>query len=393
MEKSVQLKDGVYWVGAIDWNVREFHGYTTSRGSTYNAYLVRGEKTALVDTVKAGFFTEMISRIESLMDPAEIDYLVVNHVEMDHSGAIPAFMERIPNVKLVATDNGIKALQRHYRMDLPIQKVRTGDEISLGNKTLQFIEAYMLHWPDSMFTYLKEDRILLPNDGFGQHYAGYYRFDDENPLEIVMDEAAKYFGNILMPLAPLLPPLLKKIKKMGIPIDMIAPSHGVIWRTHLDKIIQAYTDWSTGVADDRVLVIYDTMWKSTESMAKAISQGISSAGVENKLIHVRQNHRSEIMKEVLSAKVLVVDSPTINEGIFPTVGELLIYLKGLRPLKKKGVAFGSYGWGGEAIPAINDALKGMGVELIDPGLSVIYIPGEEDLEKCVQLGKKIAASL
>ncbi len=393
MEKSVQLKDGVYWVGAIDWNVREFHGYTTSRGSTYNAYLVRGEKTALVDTVKAGFFTEMISRIESLMDPAEIDYLVVNHVEMDHSGAIPAFMERIPNVKLVATDNGIKALQRHYRMDLPIQKVRTGDEISLGNKTLQFIEAYMLHWPDSMFTYLKEDRILLPNDGFGQHYAGYYRFDDENPLEIVMDEAAKYFGNILMPLAPLLPPLLKKIKKMGIPIDMIAPSHGVIWRTHLDKIIQAYTDWSTGVADDRVLVIYDTMWKSTESMAKAISQGISSAGVENKLIHVRQNHRSEIMKEVLSAKVLVVGSPTINEGIFPTVGELLIYLKGLRPLKKKGVAFGSYGWGGEAIPAINDALKGMGVELIDPGLSVIYIPGEEDLEKCVQLGKKIAASL
>lgn len=393
MEKPVQLKDGVYWVGAIDWNVREFHGYTTSRGSTYNAYLVRGEKTALVDTVKAEFFTEMISRIESIMDPAEIDYLIVNHVEMDHSGAIPAFMKRVPNVKLVATDNGIKALQRHYRMDLPIQKVRTGDEISLGNKTLQFIEAYMLHWPDSMFTYLKEDCILLPNDGFGQHYAGYHRFDDENPLEIVMDEAAKYFGNILMPLAPLLPPLLKKIKKMGIPIDIIAPSHGVIWRTHLDKIIQAYTDWSTGVADGRVLVIYDTMWKSTESMAKAISQGISSAGVENKLIHVRQNHRSDIMKEVLSAKVLVVGSPTINEGIFPTVGELLIYLKGLHPLKKKGVAFGSYGWGGEAIPAINDALKAMGVELIDPGLSVMYVPGEEDLEKCIQLGKKIAASL
>ena len=393
MEKSVQLKDGVYWVGAIDWNVREFHGYTTSRGTTYNAYLVRGEKTALVDTVKAGFFPEMFSRIESIMNPAEIDYLIVNHVEMDHSGAIPQFMERVPNVQLIATDNGIKALERHYRQDWPIQKVKTGDELSLGNKTLQFLEAYMLHWPDSMFTYLKEDCILMPNDGFGQHYAGYHRFDDENPLETVMAEAAKYFGNILMPLAPLIPPLLKKVKKMGIPIEMIAPSHGIIWRSYPEKIIQAYTDWSKGIADDRVLIIYDTMWQSTETMAKAISQGISAAGVENKLIHVRKNHRSDIMKEILSAKILVIGSPTINEGIFPTVAELLIYLKGLRPLKKKGVAFGSYGWGGEAIPAINDAMKGMGFEIIDPGLSVMYVPGEEDLENCVALGEKIAASL
>jgi len=354
---------------------------------------VRGEKTALVDTVKAGFFPEMLSRIESIMDPADIDYLIVNHAEMDHSGAIPLFMERVPNVQLIATDHCIKALERHYRQDLPIQKVRTGDEISLGNKTLQFLEAYMLHWPDSMFTYIKEDCILMPNDGFGQHYAGYHRFDDENPLESVMEEAAKYFGNILMPLAPLIPPLLKKVKKMGLPIDMIAPSHGIIWRSYPDKIIQAYTDWSKGIADDRVLIIYDTMWQSTETMAKAISQGISAAGVENKLIHVRKNHRSDIMKEILSSKILVIGSPTINEGIFPTVAELLIYLKGLRPLKKKGVAFGSYGWGGEAIPAINDAMKGMGFEVIDPGLSVMYVPGEEDLENCVALGEKIAASL
>ena len=393
MEKSVQLKDGVYWVGAIDWNVREFHGYTTSRGSTYNAYLVRGEKTALVDTVKAGFFPEMFSRIESIMNPAEIDYLVVNHVEMDHSGAIPQFLERVPNVQLMATDNGIKALERHYHQDLPIRKVKTGDELSLGNKTLQFLEAYMLHWPDSMFTYLKEDCILMPNDGFGQHYASFHRFDDENPPETVMEEAAKYFGNILMPLAPLIPPLLRKVKKMGIPIDMIAPSHGVIWRSNAEKIIQAYIDWSKGIADDRVLIIYDTMWQSTEAMAKAISQGISAAGVENKLIHVRKNHRSDIMKEILSAKVLVIGSPTINEGIFPTVAELLIYLKGLRPLKKKGVAFGSYGWGGEAIPAINEAMKGMGFKIIDPGLSIMYVPGEKDLESCVALGEKIAASL
>ena len=393
MEKPVQLKDGIYWVGAVDWNVREFHGYTTSRGSTYNAYLIKGEKTALVDTVKAGFFPEMISRIESILDPAEIDYLIVNHVEMDHSGAIPYFLERAPDVQLIATDNAIKALQRHYRQDLPIQKVRTGDKISLGHKTLQFFEAYMLHWPDSMFTYLEEDAILMPNDAFGQHYASYQRFDDENSIETIMEEAAKYFGNILMPLAPLIPPLLRKVNKMGIPIEMIAPSHGVIWRSYPDKIIQAYTDWSTGIADERVLIIYDTMWQSTETMAKAIAQGISQAGVENKLIHVRKNHRSDIMKEILSAKILAIGSPTINEGIFPTVAELLIYLKGLRPLKKKGVAFGSYGWGGEAIPAINDMMKSIGIEVIDPGMSVMYVPGEEDLDSCFKLGEKIAASL
>jgi flavorubredoxin len=393
MEQAVQLKEGIHWVGAIDWDVREFHGYTTSRGSTYNAYLVAGEKAALVDTVKRAFFPEMLARIKSVMDPAGIEYLVVNHVEMDHSGALPLYLERFPKVKLLATDNGIKALQRHYRMDLPIQKVRSGDEISLGNKTLIFLEAYMLHWPDSMFTYLKEDCILLPNDGFGQHYAGYRRFDDENPMDIVMDEAAKYFANILMPLAPLIPPLFKKVKKMGIPIDMIAPSHGVIWRSYPEKILQAYADWSTGVAENRVLIIYDTMWQSTETMARAIARGVSEAGVEYRLVHVRHNHRSDIMKEILSAKGLAIGSPTLNEGVFPTVAELMMYLKGLRPLKKKGVAFGSFGWGGEAVPAITDMMKAMGVEVIDPGLAVMYVPGEEDIQACVELGKKLASSL
>jgi flavorubredoxin len=393
MMNSSELAKSVHWVGAVDWNVREFHGYTTSRGTTYNSYLVKSEKTALIDTVKAGFSQEMFSKIESIMDPSKIDYLIVNHVEMDHSGSIPLLMERVPGIQLVATDNGIKSLQRHFRREWPIRRVKTGDEISLGDKTLLFLEAYMLHWPDSMFTYLKEDNILMPNDGFGQHYASYNRFDDENPLEIVMDEAAKYFANILMPLSPLIVPLLKKIKKMNIPIGMIGPSHGVIWRSHPDRILQAYGDWSSGVAQDRILIIYDTMWGSTEMMAKAISQGIGEAGVENRLINVRSHHRSDIVREILEAKILVIGSPTINEGIFPTVAELLAYLKGLRPLKKKGVAFGSYGWGGEAITAINEAMKGMGFEIVDPGVGVIYVPGPDDLVGCVELGRKIAMSV
>ena len=390
----VEIKEGVYWVGAVDWNIREFHGYSTYRGTTYNAYLIKGEKTALVDTVKPEFYPEMLAKIQSLVNPADIDYLVVNHLEMDHSGGLPRFMEAAPKAQIVATDNGIKGLARHYEGDWPLIKVKSGEELSLGTKTLQFLEAYMLHWPDSMFTYVKEDRLLLPNDGFGQHFASYQRFDDELPnLENVMEEATKYFANILMPLGPLIPPLLKKVEKMGLQIDMIAPSHGIIWRSHLDKIIQAYSGWSTGVAEDRALIIYDSMWGSTESMAKAISQGMSQAGLENKLLHVRKNHYSDIVKEILTAKVLVIGSPTLNEGIFPSVAQLLSYLKGLHPLKKKGVAFGSYGWGGEAIKALESEMKAMGIAMLEPGLGVIYVPKDEDLKSCMQLGERIAANL
>ena len=394
MDKSVALKEGVFWVGAVDWNVREFHGYSTSRGTTYNAYLVKAEKTALVDTVKAEFFPELMAQIKAVMDPAEIDYLVVNHVEMDHSGALPLFMEIASRAQIVATDNGIKGLARHYRQDWPTLKVRTGDEISLGGKTLQFLEAYMLHWPDSMFTYLKEDKVLLPNDGFGQHYASHQRFDDEiDNLELTMEEAAKYFGNILMPLAPLIPPLLKKVEKMGLQIDMIAPSHGIIWRSHIGKILQAYKDWSTGVARDQALIIYDSMWGSTEAMAKAIAQGMSRVGLENKLIHLRKNHYSDIVKEILTAKVLVIGSPTINEGVFPSVALLLSYLKGLHPLKKRGMAFGSYGWSGEATKVVEAEMKAMGIEILEPGLGVVYVPGEEELQQCMELGERIAGSM
>ena len=394
MDESVELKKDVYWVGAVDWNIREFHGYSTSRGTTYNAYLITGDQTALVDTVKAEFFPEMISKIESLINPADIDYLVVNHLEMDHSGALPRFMEIAPKAQIIATDYGIKGLSRHYRGEWPLIKVKSGEELSLGNKTLQFLETYMLHWPDSMFTYVKEDRLLLPNDGFGQHFASYRRFDDELPsLDPVMEEAAKYFANILMPLAPLIPPLLKKVEKMGLEIEMIAPSHGIIWRSQVDRIVQAYTEWSTGVAENRALVIYDSMWGSTETMAKAIAQGMSQAGVENKLLHLRKNHYSDIIKEILTAKLLVIGSPTLNEGIFPSVAQLLAYLKGLHPLKKRGVAFGSYGWGGEAIKVLEAEMKAMGIEVLEPGLGVIYVPNDEDLENCVQLGKRLANSL
>ena len=394
MYEAAELREGVFWVGAIDWDIREFHGYTTQRGTTYNAYLVKGEKTALIDTVRACFSHEMISRIKSVHDPEKIDYLVVNHLEMDHSGALPLVKELAPHARIVATEYGSKGLVRHFRNDWPVQKVKTGNELSLGGKTLQFLEAYMLHWPDSMLTYLKEDSVLFPNDAFGQHYASFYRFDDENGrFETIMDEASKYFANILMPLAPLIPPLLKKVEKMGIHIEMIAPSHGTIWRSHIDRIVNSYVEWSTGVVQDRVLIIYDTMWGSTEAMARAISEGLSKARIEHKLIRLRKNHYSDVVREILTAKVLVIGSPTINEGMFPSVAQLLYYIKGLHPLKKKGVVFGSYGWGGEAIQAMSTEMTAGGIEALEPGLGIVYVPGREDLAECVRLGERIGAAV
>lgn len=389
--EPVEVARGVFWVGAVDWNVREFHGYSTHRGTTYNAYLVKGEKTALVDTVKRGFFPEMLRRIEALVDPSEIDYVVVNHVEMDHSGALPQVLERAPNAEVVATIHGIKALERHYAIDRPVRPVKSGDALDLGGKTLRFLEAYMLHWPDSMFSYVPEDRLLLSNDGFGQHFASWQRFDDElDSLAAVLEEAAKYFGNILLPTAPLIAPLLKKAKRAGLEIETIAPSHGIIWRSHANAIVQAYLDWSRGVSEERAVVVYDTMWGSTEAMAHAVSEGLTRGGLENRLMHARRNHYSDIVKEILTAKLLVLGSPTLNEGMFPSVAQLLSYLKGLRPTGKKGAAFGSYGWGGEAVTALDEGIAAMGIEVLEPGLGISYVPREDDLAQCRDFGERLA---
>ena len=389
--EPVTLKDGVFWVGAIDWNVREFHGYSTDRGTTYNAYLIKGEKTALVDTVKAEFFPEMMARIEAVIDPAKIDYLIVNHVEMDHSGSLPRFMERAPKAQIVATDNGVKGLDRHYRDEFPKTKVKTGEEISLGNKTLQFLEAYMLHWPDSMFTYLKEDRVLLPNDGFGQHYASFHRFDDElDGLEAVMDEAAKYFSNILMPLAPLIPPLLKKVEKMGLQIEMIAPSHGIIWRKDIEGILNKYLQWISGYSVPKVIIPYDSMWNSTKSMAYAIAEGVASQGVECRVYSLTENHRSDIITDILEARAILVGSPTLNNHVYPTVAEFLAYMRGLKPMNKLGAAFGSYGWGGGAKRFIEEQMKLTDIELIENSLDYKFKPTDDEWQSAYDFGVMIA---
>ncbi|MDD3042172.1 MAG: FprA family A-type flavoprotein [Methanosarcinaceae archaeon] len=389
---ETSLARGVYWVGAIDWNGRDFHGYTTPEGTTYNSYLVVGEKTALIDTVKASHAEEMLARIRRVMDPSKLDYLVINHMEKDHSGALVEFLQKTgAKPKLFITKRGRDIAEGYYGASCEpwdFEIVRTGDELKLGGKTLLFLEATMLHWPDSMETYLKEDEILFSNDAFGQHIASSARYDYE--IRDVMPETTEYYANILMPFGLPVQRHLDKLEKLGLPLRQIAPSHGIIWKRDIEKVLGAYASWAKGEVKEKVLVIYDTMWQSTELMAKEILEGGRREGVEVKLLHLRKNSRSRIMKEVLDSAAFAVGSPTLNNNLFPTLGDFLAYLKGLRPVNKTAAAFGSYGWGGGAVKAIETELKNAGVEVLEPGLQVKYRPDEAELKECRELGKKLA---
>lgn len=389
--KAVEIKPNIYWVGAIDWNIRDFHGYSTYKGTTYNAFLIKDEKITLVDTVKAPFFNHFLHHVSQIVNPYEIDYLVINHVEMDHSGSFLQAVETFKPKKIFCSEMGKKALIQHFQNpDLPYEVVKTGDSVRIGKKTLSFIETRMLHWPDSMFTYIPEDRLLISSDAFGQHWATSARFDDEVPEEELMYHAAKYYANILLLYSPLVQKLLGKVKELNLNVDMIAPDHGLIWRKNPLKIIEAYDRWSRQEAKRKAIVVYDTMWHSTEKMAKAVSDGLIDEGIETLLMSLKVYHRSDVMTELLDSKGLVVGSPTLNNGLFPTVADILTYMKGLKPSGKIGFAFGSYGWSGEAAGIISQYLTDMKVEqIIEQPLRIQYVPDHDSLKKCYELGHKL----
>lgn len=392
--KPVEIKDSVYWVGVIDWNIRDFHGYSTPAGTTYNAYLVMDEKVTLFDTVKKPFKGALLDNIRSLIDPRKIDYVVVNHVEMDHSGAIPELLDVIQPEKVFCSAMGKNALLEHYqREDWPYEVVESGQTLSLGKKTVQFLETRMLHWPDSMFSYLQEDRLLISSDGFGQHWATSERFDDEVNLELLLHHASKYYANILLLFSPLVQKLLGAVEEAGLKIDMIAPDHGLIWRSSPERILQAYDAWSRQKAERKAVVFYDTMWQSTEKMAEAIGDGLRQEGVQYKLFNLKMTHRSDVMTEIMDAGAVLVGSSTLNNGMMPGVADMLCYMKGLRPANKVAAAFGSYGWSGEAVKLVTSALEDMKMEIADPGLRVKFAPTEKDLQSCMELGQKIARML
>lgn len=391
--KPVEIAKGIYSVGVIDWNIRDFHGYSTERGSSYNAYLIVGEKTVLIDTVKKEFGDELIRNISQIIDPKKIDIMISNHTEMDHSGSLPRIMHAIGEDKpLYCSKMGLKNLAAHFTQKWNYHGVENGETLNLGSRTLTFLETRMLHWPDSMFTYCREDGILFSSDAFGQHYAGFETFDDVVG-HTIMAHAKKYFANILMLYAAKVLKVVEEVKASGLPIKVICPDHGIIWRNDPGKIIDAYVKWSSMEGEKKAIVVYDTMWHSTEKMAGAIAEGIFQEGVSAKPIHIRSSHRSDIMTEALDAKAIVVGSPTLNNGMFPTVGDVLTYMKGLKPQNKIGAAFGSYGWSGESVKLVQAELEAMKFKIIEPSVRIQYVPDDESLAACIAFGRQIGQAV
>ena len=390
---KVTIAEDIFWVGVVDWNIRDFHGYTTSRGTTYNAYLILDQKTVLVDTVKHTFGKELLRNVCDITGPEKIDYIIVNHVEMDHSSGLPMMAEKAKNATIIASQKGKEAIICHYGDHFKIQTVKTGDELKLGDRTLKFVEAPMLHWPDSMFTYIVPDKILMPNDAFGQHLASSQRFDDEVDEHILMEEATKYYANILMPLGSLIMRKIQEVSQLGVAPTMIAPSHGIIWRSNPSRIVNAYLQWSEGKSKKKIAIVYDTMWGSTDKMAMSIAEGAVSQGVEVKLMKLRATDLTEIVTQILDSKAVIVGSPTLNNQMFPTLGYFLTYISGLKPKGKIWSFFGSYGWGGGAVRNMIEMARKAGFEVHEPGIEIKYIPSTGDLKKSFDLGKQIATEI
>ncbi|RLF37339.1 MAG: FprA family A-type flavoprotein [Thermoplasmata archaeon] len=384
---KVEIKPDIYWVGGIDWDIRNFHGYSTNRGTTYNAYLIIDKKITLVDTVKHYLYDEMMDRIKAVIDPSKIDYIVSNHVEMDHSGSLPRLLEIVKNAKVITSTRGEKGLLRHYKKNLNLKVVESGDTISIGKRTLHFVHIPMVHWPDSMVTYIPSDKLLLPNDAFGQHIASSERFDDEIEWGILREEAAKYYANIVMPFGDQVKKALDVVSTLE--SDMIAPGHGIIWRSHIPEILKEYKRWANYESTGRAVIIYDSMWGSTEKIAKKLAEGIAEVGIPVNIRNLKTCHISDVITDVQDSKLVLIGSPTLNNGMLPSVGGFLTYLKGLKPRNRVGFVFGSYGWGGQAVKEIQKILESLSWDLPFDSVNINYIPNEDELNNLKNIGNKL----
>jgi len=395
--KDLQVKNNVFWVGKIDWELRRFHGdeYSTHRGSTYNSYLIREKKVALIDTVWNPFAKEYVENLANIIPLDKIDYVIANHAESDHSGALPELMRHIPDKPIYCTANGVKSLKGHYHKDWNFQVVKTGDQLDLGDKKLIFVEAMMLHWPDSMFCYLTGDNILFSNDAFGQHYASEYMFNDLVDQAELMAECIKYYANILTPFSPLVDKKIKEVLSFNLPVDIICTSHGVIWRDNPTQIVAKYVEWAGNYKENQITILYDTMWNATRIMAEAIAGGIKSSdrNVNIKLFNVSKSDKNDVITEIFKSKGIVVGSPTINRGILTAVASILEEIKGLRFAGKKAAVFGSYGWSGESPKVLAEHLEKSGFQLVDEGLKVMWNPDEAGLKQCYEFGQKLSGQL
>ena len=387
-----RIAENIYSVGVVDWNARTFHGntYNINRGTTYNSYLIIDQKITLIDTVLSSFSGELLENIREIVDPSKIDYIITNHIENDHSGSLPEMLKVCPRAKVYGTVRSKEGLERLYHIPINFETVKTGDKLNIGKRTLEFIEAAMIHWPDSMFTYSREDQILFPNDAFGQHYATNKTFDDEVDECELWDEAEKYYANILWPLGLLIGKKIEEVIKMNIPIKIIAPSHGIVWRKNPMKIVEFYARLAKNSTKQKAVIFYETMWGATEKMARKILEGITSQGVEAKVYDITKADRAALTGDLLEAKAFIAGSSTHDNGMLPAIAGFMHFLNGLKPKNRIGAAFGSYGWGGGAVKNIEDAFKSAGIEVAVPSIQVRYSPTSDELAKCFELGKVVA---
>ncbi len=392
-----RITDKVTWVGKVDWELKKFHGdeFSTHRGSSYNSYLIRDKKTVLIDTVWLPYDKEFVNKLKKEIDLREIDYIVANHGEVDHSGALSALMREIPGTPIYCTANAVKSLRGQYHEDWNFVTVKTGDTLEIGDSTLTFIEAPMLHWPDTMFTYMSGENILFSNDGFGQHYASESLYNDTVDAGELMAEAIKYYANILSPFSPMVTRKIKEILGMNLPLAMICPSHGVIWKENPAQIVEKYLEWAADYQENQVSIVYDTMWNATRKMAEAIADGIREAdpSVTVKLFSASKTDKTDIVTEVFRSRAVLMGSPTVNNGYLYAIAGILELIRGAKLKKKKAAAFGSYGWSGEAVKLMNEELTKAGFELVDDGFRTTWAPDNEALEKLREYGSAFAAKL
>lgn len=391
---SIHVKSNVFWMGKIDWELRKFHGdeYSTHRGTTYNSYLIKEEKTALFDTVWAPFAEEYVRNLSREIELEKIDYVIAPHAEVDHSGALPLLMSHIPDAPIYCSNNGVTSLKGHYHEEWNFNIVKTGDRLSLGKKELIFIEAPMLHWPDSMFGYLTGDNILFSNDAFGQHFASEDMFNDLVDQEELLAECIKYYANILTPFSPLVTKKIQEFLALELPLDVICTGHGVIWRKNSAKIVEKYLKWAEKYQENQITVLYDSMWNGTRVMAENIAKGIkdSDESVSIKVFNVAKTDKNDVITEVFKSKAILVGSPTINRGILVSIAGILEEIKGLKLKDKKAAAFGCYGWSGESIKIIAASLREAGFEVVNDGIKAAWNPDNESRRECRQFGGSIA---
>lgn len=394
----LNVKNNVYWVGKIDWELRKFHGneYSTHKGSTYNSYLIKEEKTVLIDTVWGPYKEEFIKNLSENVELNKIDYIIMNHSEYDHSGALPELMKLIPDTPIYCTANGIKSIKGQFHQEWNFRIVKTGDKLDIGNgKELVFIETPMLHWPDSMFTYMTGDNILFSSDGFGQHYASSFMFNDKVNQSELFNEAFKYYANILTPFSALVIKKINEILSLKLPVDVICPTHGVIWRDNPLQIVTKYLEWANNYQENQITIIYDTMWNGTRAMAESIAEGIQEAdeSICVRLYNVATSDKNDVISEIFKSKAIAVGSPTVNKGVLSSIAAMLEEIKGLRFKNKRGLAFGTYGWSGESPAVINEELKKAGFEVENGELKATWIPDEDALERCRAAGKELVKNL